>query len=181
MAKQGKRQFRLAETEKYPHVTFFLNGGKEAPEEGEDRYMPKSPKVATYDLQPEMSAPEVTEKFVGDRGGYDLIVTNYANPDMVSPAGDLKAAMAACAAVDQEPAGRGRAGEGRRRHDRHRRSRQLRTDAGPGDRRRAYGPYHQSRACRAGGWPGRAALKNGRLADLAPTILDLMGLENPQK
>ena len=102
VAKQGLRQFRLAETEKYPHVTFFLNGGKETPEPGEDRFMPQSPKVATYDLQPEMSAPEVTAKFVeAIEAGYDLIVTNYANPDMVGHSGDLQAAIKACEAVDQ--------------------------------------------------------------------------------
>ena len=70
VAKQGMTQFRLAETEKYPHVTFFLNGGQEEPEPREDRFMPKSPKVATYDLQPEMSSEEVTDRFVeGHRGG----------------------------------------------------------------------------------------------------------------
>ncbi|KAG1715241.1 2,3-bisphosphoglycerate-independent phosphoglycerate mutase [Nymphon striatum] len=74
VAEHGKTQFRLAETEKYPHVTFFLNGGQEVPEGGEDRFMPKSPKVATYDLQPEMSADEVTDKFVeAISNGYDLI------------------------------------------------------------------------------------------------------------
>ena len=97
VAKQGLRQFRLAETEKYPHVTFFLNGGKETPEVGEDRSMPKSPKVATYDLQPEMSSGEVTDSFVAAiEEGYDLIVCNYADPDMVGHTGDLQAAMAAC-------------------------------------------------------------------------------------
>jgi 2,3-bisphosphoglycerate-independent phosphoglycerate mutase len=102
VAKKGLRQFRLAETEKYPHVTFFLNGGKETPEEGEDRFMPKSPKVATYDLQPEMSSAEVTAKFVeAIEAGYDLIITNYANPDMVGHTGDLQAAIKACEAVDQ--------------------------------------------------------------------------------
>ncbi|PJE36893.1 2,3-bisphosphoglycerate-independent phosphoglycerate mutase, partial [Pseudooceanicola lipolyticus] len=102
VAKQGLTQFHLAETEKYPHVTFFLNGGQEEPWAGEDRFMPKSPKVATYDLQPEMSADEVTDRFVEAIGkGYDLIVTNYANPDMVGHTGDLKAAIAACEAVDR--------------------------------------------------------------------------------
>jgi 2,3-bisphosphoglycerate-independent phosphoglycerate mutase len=102
VAKHGKTQFRLAETEKYPHVTFFLNGGAETPSEGEDRFMPKSPKVATYDLQPEMSADEVTEKFVAAIDhGYDLIVTNFANPDMVGHTGSLEAAIAACEAVDR--------------------------------------------------------------------------------
>ncbi|NHX27989.1 2,3-bisphosphoglycerate-independent phosphoglycerate mutase, partial [Escherichia coli] len=102
VAKKGLRQFHLAETEKYPHVTFFLNGGKEDPEAGEDRYMAPSPKVATYDMQPEMSAGEVTDQFVkAIEGGYDLIVVNYANPDMVGHTGDLKAAIKACEAVDQ--------------------------------------------------------------------------------
>jgi 2,3-bisphosphoglycerate-independent phosphoglycerate mutase len=98
---KGLRQFHTAETEKYPHVTFFLNGGKEAPEDGEVRYMAASPKVATYDLQPEMSAPEVAEHLVGAiRERYDLIVVNFANPDMVGHTGDLQAAIKACEAVD---------------------------------------------------------------------------------
>ena len=102
VASKGLRQFRLAETEKYPHVTFFLNGGKETAEPGEDRKMPKSPDVATYDLQPEMSSAEVTSKFVeAIHDGYDLIVTNYANPDMVGHTGDLQAAIDACEAVDK--------------------------------------------------------------------------------
>jgi 2,3-bisphosphoglycerate-independent phosphoglycerate mutase len=98
----GKRQFRLAETEKYPHVTFFLNGGIEVPELGEDRYMAPSPRVRTYDLAPEMSAAEVTEHLIGAiRERYDLIVVNYANPDMVGHTGSIPAAIAACEAVDQ--------------------------------------------------------------------------------
>jgi 2,3-bisphosphoglycerate-independent phosphoglycerate mutase len=101
VAQHGLRQFRLAETEKYPHVTFFLNGGKETPEEGEDRYMAPSPKVATYDLAPEMSAAEVSDHLVqAIEARYDLIVVNYANPDMVGHTGDLKAAIKACEAVD---------------------------------------------------------------------------------
>ena len=102
VAKQGLTQFRLAETEKYPHVTFFLNGGREEPFAGEDRFMPKSPKVATYDLQPEMSAPEVGDQLVAAiQRGYDLIVVNFANPDMVGHTGSLPAAIKACEAVDQ--------------------------------------------------------------------------------
>ena len=102
VAAKGLTQFRLAETEKYPHVTFFLNGGKEEPEGGEDRYMAPSPKVATYDLQPEMSSAEVTDHFVAAiKKGYDLIVVNYANPDMVGHTGSLPAAIAACEAVDK--------------------------------------------------------------------------------
>ncbi|HUF88083.1 MAG TPA: 2,3-bisphosphoglycerate-independent phosphoglycerate mutase [Thermohalobaculum sp.] len=98
----GLRQFRLAETEKYPHVTYFLNGGAETPDPGEDRYMAQSPKVRTYDLAPEMAAAEVTERLVAAiREGYDLIVVNYANPDMVGHTGSLAAAIAACEAVDR--------------------------------------------------------------------------------
>ena len=102
VAANGKRQLRLAETEKYPHVTFFLNGGIETPDPGEDRHMAPSPKVRTYDLQPEMSAEEVTGKLTaGIRAGYDLIVVNFANPDMVGHTGSLEAAIAACEAVDK--------------------------------------------------------------------------------
>ncbi|MEM1421146.1 MAG: 2,3-bisphosphoglycerate-independent phosphoglycerate mutase [Pseudomonadota bacterium] len=100
---QGKTQFRLAETEKYPHVTFFFNGGVEAPNPGEERHMPPSPKVKTYDLQPEMSAPEVTTSLTNAirYGAYDLIIVNYANPDMVGHTGDIPAAVKAVEAVDQ--------------------------------------------------------------------------------
>src|SRR5256886_13087088 len=92
----------MAETEKYPHVTYFLNGGREEPYPGEDRIMVPSPKVATYDLQPEMSAPELTAKAVEaiDSGKYDLIVLNYANPDMVGHTGSLPAAIKGVEAVD---------------------------------------------------------------------------------
>lgn len=181
VAKHDLRQFHLAETEKYPHVTFFLNGGKEAPVSGEDRYMAASPKVATYDLQPEMSAPEVTEHFVGAiRDGYDLIVTNYANPDMVGHTGDLPAAMAACAAVDQglgdvlaalEHAGGAMivtADHG---------NCETMVDPETG------GPHtaHTTNLVPVMmfGGPDGASLAHGRLADLAPTLLELMGLEQP--
>jgi 2,3-bisphosphoglycerate-independent phosphoglycerate mutase len=102
VADAGRAQLRMAETEKYPHVTYFLNGGEETPYPGEDRIMVPSPKVATYDLQPEMSAPELTEKAVGaiDSGKYDLIVLNFANPDMVGHTGSLPAAIKAVEAVD---------------------------------------------------------------------------------
>ncbi len=98
-----KTQYRLAETEKYPHVTFFMNGGEETPEAGEDRYVAPSPKVKTYDMQPEMSAAEVTDHLVDAINGqtYDLIIVNFANPDMVGHTGDLQAAMEACEAVDE--------------------------------------------------------------------------------
>jgi len=181
VAKQGLRQFRLAETEKYPHVTFFLNGGKETPEVGEDRYMPKSPKVATYDLQPEMSSVEVTAKFVeAIEAGYDLIVTNYANPDMVGHTGDLKAAIKACEAVDQglaqvvaalEKAGGAMivtADHG---------NCEVMTDPETGGPHTAH-TLNPVPVALVGG-PDGAKLRDGRLCDLAPTLLELMGLEPP--
>jgi len=103
VAGHGRTQMRLAETEKYPHVTFFLNGGIEAPDPGEDRRMAQSPKhVKTYDEAPEMAAGEVTEYLVAAiHARYDLVVVNYANPDMVGHTGSLPAAIAACEAVDR--------------------------------------------------------------------------------
>lgn len=102
VAKHGLRQLRLAETEKYAHVTFFFNGGEEQPFEGEDRILVKSPMVATYDLQPEMNAPELTDKLVAaiEVGTYDVIICNYANPDMVGHTGKFEAAVKAIEAVD---------------------------------------------------------------------------------
>ncbi|MCI4664923.1 MAG: 2,3-bisphosphoglycerate-independent phosphoglycerate mutase [Neomegalonema sp.] len=104
VASLGKTQFRLAETEKYPHVTFFFNGGEEAPYAGEERHMAPSPKVATYDLAPEMAAAEVGAALTKaiDSGAYDLIVVNFANPDMVGHTGDVAAAAKAVEAVDKE-------------------------------------------------------------------------------
>lgn len=103
MASQGKTQLRISETEKYAHVTFFFNGGLETPFEGEDRILVPSPKVATYDLKPEMSAPEVTDKLVEAirSGKYDLVVCNYANGDMVGHTGKLDAAIKAAECLDQ--------------------------------------------------------------------------------
>jgi 2,3-bisphosphoglycerate-independent phosphoglycerate mutase len=98
----GLTQMRMAETEKYPHVTFFLNGGREEPFDGEDRIMVPSPKVATYDLQPEMSAPELSEKLCNTvlNRQHNVVIINFANPDMVGHSGKLDAAIKACEAVD---------------------------------------------------------------------------------
>ncbi|SFT54044.1 2,3-bisphosphoglycerate-independent phosphoglycerate mutase [Sedimentitalea nanhaiensis] len=181
VAAQGKRQFRLAETEKYPHVTFFLNGGKEVPETGEDRYMAPSPKVATYDLQPEMSADEVTEQFVqAIHGGYDLIVTNYANPDMVGHTGDLDAAIKACEAVDR---GLGQVVAALRQvggamivtadHG----NCEVMVDPETGGPHTAH-TLNPVPVALVGG-PEGARMRDGRLSDLAPTILDLMALPKP--
>ncbi|MGC8201497.1 2,3-bisphosphoglycerate-independent phosphoglycerate mutase [Aliiroseovarius sp. PTFE2010] len=181
VAKHDLTQFRLAETEKYPHVTFFLNGGKETPETGEDRFMPSSPNVATYDLQPEMSAGEVTDKFVAAiEAGYDLIVVNYANPDMVGHTGDLDAAIAACEAVDQ---GLGRvlaalqAAGGAMVLCADHGNCETMVDPETG------GPHtaHTTNLVPIAviGADGVTGVKDGRLADVAPTLLDLMGLEKP--
>ena len=103
LAKQGLKQLRIAETEKYAHVTFFFNGGVEKPNEGEDRILVPSPKVATYDLQPEMSAPEVTEKAIEAvrSGKYDVMILNFANCDMVGHTGVMEAAIKAVDTVDE--------------------------------------------------------------------------------
>jgi 2,3-bisphosphoglycerate-independent phosphoglycerate mutase len=102
ISKAGKKQLRIAETEKYPHVTFFFNGGREEPFPGETRVLCPSPRVATYDLKPEMSADEVCEKVLGalDTEVYDFICVNFANPDMVGHTGVFEAAKLACAKVD---------------------------------------------------------------------------------
>ena len=181
VAKQGKRQFRLAETEKYPHVTFFLNGGKEDPEEGEDRYMAQSPKVATYDLQPEMSAPEVGRELVrAIHEKYDLIVVNFANPDMVGHTGVIEAAARACEAVDE---GLGQAMAALEKvggamivtadHG----NCEMMIDPATGGPHTAHTTNPVPVALFNG--PAGAKIKSGRLADLAPSLLDLMGIEKP--
>lgn len=181
VAAHGLTQFHIAETEKYPHVTFFLNGGKEAPEEGEDRLMPASPKVATYDLAPEMSSVEVTDAFVAAiERGYDLIVCNYANPDMVGHTGDLGAAIRACEAVD---AGLARVVAALRRA-----GGAMIVTADHGNCETMVDPEtggpHTAHTLNPvpvvlTGGPKGARLVDGRLADLAPSLLDLMGLDLP--
>ncbi len=179
----GRRQLRMAETEKYPHVTYFLNGGLETPYPGEDRIMVPSPKVATYDLQPEMSAPELTDRAVAAiaTGTYDLIVMNYANPDMVGHTGSLPAAIRAVETVD--------AGLGRIAAAVAQAGGALLVTADHGNcelmRDPQTGGPHTAHTTNpvpvflAGG-PARA-LHDGRLADLAPTLLALMELPQPQE
>jgi 2,3-bisphosphoglycerate-independent phosphoglycerate mutase len=181
VAQQGMRQFHIAETEKYPHVTFFLNGGKEPPVPGEDRYMAASPKVATYDLQPEMSAAEVTDHLVTAIGeGYDLIVVNYANPDMVGHTGDLQAAMRACEAVDT---GLGRALDALQQA-----GGAMIVTADHGNCETMVDPVtggpHTAHTTNPVpvilvGGPAGAGLRDGILADLAPSLLQLMGVDQP--
>ena len=181
VAQKGLRQFRLAETEKYPHVTFFLNGGEEVSFDGEDRKMPKSPDVATYDLQPEMSAGEVTEALVGAiRAGYDLIVVNYANPDMVGHTGDLAAAIKACEAVDL---GLGQAiavleqvgGAMIVTADHGNCDVMIDPETGGPHTAHTLNPVPVAVV----GATQAAQMRDGRLADLAPTVLHLMGIAPP--
>ena len=182
VAARGKTQFRLAETEKYPHVTFFLNGGREVPFVGEDRFMPKSPKVATYDLQPEMSSVAVSDQFVlAIEKGYDLIVVNYANPDMVGHTGSLPAAIKACEAVD--------IGLGRALAALEKAGGAMIVTADHGNCELMVDPVtggpHTSHTTNpvpvilVGGPVGAVLRQGARLADLAPTLLALMDLPQP--
>ncbi|NNK16530.1 MAG: 2,3-bisphosphoglycerate-independent phosphoglycerate mutase, partial [Sulfitobacter sp.] len=170
-------------TEKYPHVTVFLNGGEENAADGEDRVMPKSPDVATYDMQPEMSAGEVTDRLVkAIEDGYDLIVVNYANPDMVGHTGDLDAAMAACEAVD--------AGLGRVLAALEKAGGAMVLTADHGNCETMIDPEtggpHTAHTLNPVpvaviGAPEGVKVKSGRLADLAPTLLELMGMDQPKE
>jgi 2,3-bisphosphoglycerate-independent phosphoglycerate mutase len=181
VARAGKTQLRMAETEKYPHVTYFLNGGRETAYAGEDRIMVPSPKVATYDLQPEMSAPELTDKAVAaiNTGKYDVIVLNFANPDMVGHTGILTAAIKAVETVDT---GLGRIAEAIRGQ-----GGALLVTADHGNCElmkdpETGGPHtaHTTNPVPVVLMGGDAdAIQDGRLADLAPTILDLMGIAQP--
>jgi len=181
VARAGRTQLRMAETEKYPHVTYFLNGGREEKYAGEDRIMVPSPKVATYDLQPEMSAPELTDKAVAaiDSGKYDLIVLNFANPDMVGHTGSLPAAIKAVETVDT---GLGKiAAAIKRQHG------ALLVTADHGNcelmRDPVTGGPHTAHTTNP--VPvvlvadENVSLREGRLADIAPTLLELMGLPKP--
>jgi 2,3-bisphosphoglycerate-independent phosphoglycerate mutase len=180
-ANAGREQLRAAETEKYAHVTYFLNGGRETQFPGEDRILVPSPKVATYDLQPEMSAPELTDRVVAaiDSRRYDLVVLNYANPDMVGHTGSLPAAIKAVETVDT---GLGRIAEAVAAQGG---ALLVTADHGNCEMMRdpeTGGPHtaHTTNmvpALLSGG--GAHRLRNGHLADVAPTLLALMGLLQP--
>jgi 2,3-bisphosphoglycerate-independent phosphoglycerate mutase len=175
---------RIAETEKYPHVTFFMNGGRETQYPGEDRIMVPSPKVATYDLKPEMSASEVTDKLIEaiGSGTYDLIIVNYANPDMVGHTGIMKAAVSAVEFVD------GCLGRLRQAVEKAGGVLIITADHGNVEQMKdpVTGAPHTAHTLldvpiivvnAKSASPIR--LRNGRLADVAPTLLDLVGLKKP--
>jgi 2,3-bisphosphoglycerate-independent phosphoglycerate mutase len=182
VSRRGLKQLRLAETEKYAHVTFFFNGMEERPFEGEERILVPSPKVATYDLKPEMSAPEVTEAAIREirSGRHDVIIMNYANLDMVGHTGCLDAAVAAVEAVDRCV---GRvlaevlaAGGSAIVCSDHGNAERMVDDEG--------GPHtaHTSNAvpCILVDDSKRgAALRDGTLADVAPTLLEILEIEKP--
>ena len=178
---QGKKQLHIAETEKYAHVTFFFNGGREAPFEGEDRILVPSPKVATYDLKPEMSAPEVTEKLVDaiNSDKYDFIVVNFANGDMVGHTGVYEAIQKAVATLDTcvekvVEAGKKHEYEMIIIADHGNADHALNADDTPNTAHSLnpvpfiYIGSHKDAKC-----------ENGRLADVAPSLLKLMGLQQP--
>ena len=183
LAANGKKQARIAETEKYAHVTFFFNGGVEEPNEGEDRILVNSPKVATYDLKPEMSAYEVCDKLVGaiKSDKYDVIIINFANPDMVGHTGIEAAAIQAVEAVDECV---GRAVEAIKEVDGamficadHGNCEQL-VDYTTGESFTAHTtnpvPFILINAD-----PSFKLREGGCLADIAPTLIELMGMEQP--
>ena len=183
VADSGLKQLRIAETEKYAHVTFFLNGGREQEFPGEERILVPSPKVATYDLQPEMAADEVTDKLVGaiQSGRFDLIVVNYANGDMVGHTGVLAAAIRAAETVDRCL--------GRLERALVEAGGALLITADHGNceqmQDRETGQPHTAHtlnlvpAILVNGPPGVRQLRDGRLSDVAPTVLQLIGLAQP--
>ncbi len=182
MAEHNLKQLRIAETEKYAHVTFFLNGGREDPFPGEDRILVPSPKVSTYDHKPEMSAYQVTDKLeeaIGS-GKYDLIVANYANPDMVGHTGIMPAAIQAVDTID-ECLGRLRAAiekaHGVMLLTADHGNIELMKDPVTGEPHTAHTTFDVPIV--AINAPPGTQLENGRLADVAPTMLALMGLEQP--
>jgi 2,3-bisphosphoglycerate-independent phosphoglycerate mutase len=183
MARAHLKQLRIAETEKYPHVTFFFNGGREESYEGEERIVVPSPKVATYDMQPEMSAFGVTDKVVAaiESGKFDFIVLNYANPDMVGHTGMLEAAIKAVEAIDlclgrlfaavEKEGGFVllTADHGNCEHMR---------DPATGGPHTAH-TLERVPVILVNGPKSVKGLEDGKLADVAPTLLELMGLSKP--
>jgi 2,3-bisphosphoglycerate-independent phosphoglycerate mutase len=182
---EGKRQLRIAETEKYAHVTFFFNGGEEDPFPGEDRILIHSPQVATYDLKPEMSAYEVTERVVEEIKSkkYDFILLNYANPDMVGHTGVLSAAVKAVEAVDrcvgQVVAAVKETGGIALVTSDHGNAEKM-VDSSNGEVFTAHTTDRVPFALVVDDYKGKLR-EGGRLADVAPTILHLMNIKKPEE
>ena len=185
LASNGMKQARIAETEKYAHVTFFFNGGVEAPNEGEDRFLIPSPKVATYDLQPEMSAQEVCDTLIEKirSGKYDVIITNFANADMVGHTGVEKAAIEAVAFLDKCI---GRVVEAVKEVDGQlficadHGNAEMMADAKTGEAWTAHStnpvPFILVNYD-----PAYTLREGGCLADIAPTLIEMMGMEKPEE
>lgn len=180
---QGLKQFRIAETEKYAHVTFFLNGGVEAPYEGEDRCLVPSPKVETYDLQPEMSAYEVTNQVLQriEADQHDVYILNFANPDMVGHTGSFPAAVKAVEAVD---VCLGRVVDGILNKNGvvivtadHGNAEKMIDD----ETKKPHTAHTVFEVPVILAGLSNVGLRKGRLADLAPTMLHILGLEQPQE
>ncbi len=184
LAARGRRQFRIAETEKYPHVTYFFNGGREEPFAGEERLLVPSPRVPTYDLKPEMSAEPVTDHLVEAvrSGRFDFILVNYANPDMVGHTGKLEAAVRAVETVDRCLGRLLEAVEATRGvalvtadHG----NCEIMRDPETGQPHTAH--THSRVPCFLFGWSRKTRLRDGILADVAPTLLECLGLEKPDE
>jgi 2,3-bisphosphoglycerate-independent phosphoglycerate mutase len=185
VSRAGRRQFHTAETEKYAHVTYFLNGGREAPFPGEDRLLVPSPRVATYDQQPEMSAQQVTDVLLERLAGnnYQFLVANFANPDMVGHTGVFPATVRAVEVVDAmlgRIAGPVLARGGILAITADHGNAELKVDRATGAPLTAHTtspvPF-----ILAGGERGQALGDGGKLGDIAPTLLPLIGLEVPRE
>ncbi|WP_283640292.1 2,3-bisphosphoglycerate-independent phosphoglycerate mutase [Mesonia mobilis] len=176
----GKTQLRAAETEKYPHVTFFFSGGREKPFKGEERILVNSPKVATYDLQPEMSAYELTEKLEKEisKASIDFFCINFANPDMVGHTGDFDAAVKACETVDECL---GKIYEAAKENYNmiiladHGNSEKMINEDGSANTAHTTNPVPVILVT-----PDKKEINDGILGDVAPTILDLMNIDQPE-
>ncbi|MEM1136130.1 MAG: 2,3-bisphosphoglycerate-independent phosphoglycerate mutase [Bacteroidota bacterium] len=183
LEKEGKKQIRIAETEKYPHVTFFFSGGREDPFEGESRLMCPSPKVATYDLQPEMSAGDIRDKIIPElqKKEVDFVCLNFANPDMVGHTGVFEAAVKACETVDSCAKS---VIEVALENDY---STIVIADHGNSDiMRNPDGSPHTAHTlnlvpCILVDKDYNGGLKNGKLGNIAPTVLELIGIEKPKE
>ncbi|MFQ5974493.1 MAG: 2,3-bisphosphoglycerate-independent phosphoglycerate mutase, partial [Alphaproteobacteria bacterium] len=185
VAEAGLKQLRIAETEKYAHVTFFFNGGREQQFPGEDRILVPSPKVATYDLKPEMSAYEVTDRLVAaiEAGTHDVVILNYANGDMVGHTGDYAAATKAVEAIDEclgrlEKTVRKKGGTLLITSDHGNCERMVDPETGQPHTAHTLEPVP---LIMVGAPPGVEQLVDGRLSDIAPTILELLGMEQPSR